>query len=360
MTAAILTSVNGIRIALAPSVALKASAGGDAATGQLPTRVKVLGWGRNATSEGVILVDDLTVKVFAANQKAIGREQVAIDFEHNTVPGTPEYLRTAEPRAIGGYTNLVCVTGEGIFGEAVTYTATGQKSAADFADLSLAPYLDKDNRVIGAHSVGLTRTGATYGITFSQAPATLSAEQAQLNAELKILSAGLLPVVATNDNNKNTNMDTMIKLAVLSAALGLAESADEASVTTELKKRLTVTAPEKIDTAALLAPLTARLDGIEAKLKEQAGQANAAEAVRLVALFAADGKLPVNHTTKKAYTVEELNKLDLPTLQVLHANTPATVPLSARKTPVDSKAVDPNLKGRARFIAAQDAVNATN
>ena len=40
-------------------------------------------------------------------------------------------------------------------------------------------------------------------------------------------------------------------------------------------------------------------------------------------------------------------------------NTPATVPLSARKTPVTAT-VDPNIKGRARFIAAQEAVNTRN
>ena len=351
--------MNGIRIALAPVSPLYASEVADCKV--LPTRVKVLGWGRNETSEGVILVDELTAKVFAANQKAIGREQVALDFEHNTLPGTPEYLRTAEPRAIAGYTNLVCVPNEGIYGEALTYTATGKTSAADFADLSLAPYLDKENRVIGAHSVGLTRTGATYGINFAQAggrPQGLAAGEAQLNADLVTLSAATPAVVV--HTNKNKNMDTMIKLAVLTAALGLPESADEASVTTELKKRLApVPAPEKIDTAALLAPLAARLDGIEQKFNAQAGLANKQESARLVALFATDGKLPVNHTTGKAYTVEELNQLDLPTLQVLHANTPATVPLSARKTPVTAT-VDPNLKGRARFVAAQEAVNTRN
>ena len=291
----ILASVNGLRLALAPATPLQAAAAGSAAALPLPTRVKLLGWGKNETSEGLVIVDELTARVFAANQRAIGRERVAVDYEHNTVPGTPEYKRTSEPRPVAGHSALVCVPGEGIFAEAITYTATGQNHAKNYEDVSLAPYLDSDNRVIAAHSFGLTHTGAAYGIHFAQTPETLSADTA-IGAELKILSAAGDPTIS--DNNKKMSM---LKLTVLAAALGLAETADEALVTEALKKRLALPATATVD----LAPLAARMEALETKLKNAETAAQELKRAQLVPLFAAQGKVP-----KKAdgtnYSAEEL------------------------------------------------------
>ena len=309
--------MNGIRLALAPATPLKLSAGADAAAAELPTRVKLLGWGKNATTEGEVIVDELTARVFSANQKAIGRERVQVDFEHNTVPGTPEYKRTTEPRAVAGHANLACIPGEGIFAECITYTGTGRKSAADYEDISLAPYCDKSGRVIGAHSVGLTHTGAAYGVGFAQAPETLSAG-GELAFDLKTLSAGTTPAVSEQNS-------PMIKLTVLAAALGLAETADEAAVTAALTKRLAQTAAEPVD----LKPLSARLDAVEKKLADGDKTATDIKRAQLVTLFASQGKVP-----KKAdgtnYSADELKTLGLDTLELLLANTAVTVPLSAR------------------------------
>jgi phage I-like protein len=134
----------------------------------LPTRVKLLGWGRNEGSNGPIIVDDTTAKVFAANQKAIGRERVQIDFEHNTVPGTPEYERTTEPRPVAGHSNLVCISGEGIFAQDIEWTPLGAETALNYEDVSLAPLIDKNGRVVAAHSWSLTHTGAIYEMTMQQ------------------------------------------------------------------------------------------------------------------------------------------------------------------------------------------------
>jgi hypothetical protein len=132
----------------------------------LPTRVKLLGWGRNETANGPVIVDDMTAKVFSVNQKTIGRERVQVDFEHNTVPGTAEYERSSEPRPVAGHSCLVCVPGEGIFAEQVTYTTSGEVLAQNYEDVSLAPYLDKEGRVIAAHSWSLVHAGAAYGLDF--------------------------------------------------------------------------------------------------------------------------------------------------------------------------------------------------
>jgi len=335
--------VNGIRLALAPATPLKLSAASEGVAAELPTRIKLLGWGKNPTSEGEVIVDELTARVFSANQKAIGRERVVLDFEHNTVPGTPEYKRTTEPRAVAGHTNLVCIPNEGIFAEAITYTGTGKKSAQDFEDVSLAPYCDKQGRVIGAHSVALTHTGAAYGVGFAQAPETLSADN-ELSADLKTLSAGTTPA-APQTTEKN---HTMIQLKVLAAALGLAETADEAAVTSALTKRLALPAGETVD----LKPLSARIEALEKKLTDGEKTATDIKRGQLVTLFASQGKVP-----KKAdgtnYSADELKTLGLDTLELLLANTAVTVPLSARTAPhaTESAKTYKDAKGRVDLSA---------
>jgi hypothetical protein len=320
------------------------------AAGALPVRVKVLDWGRNETSEGPVIVDELTARIFSANQKAIGRERVALDYEHNTVPGTAEYRRTQEPREIGGSLNLVCVPGQGIFGEAITYTASGTQSAGNYEDLSLAPYLDAERRVIAAHSVALTRAGAAYGIHFVDAAAALSAGSLQLAAELKTLSAPLKPTINSGDSginqptNKNIPMDKFVSLTALAGLVGLSAEADEASVMHQLKNRLVA--------GTELTPLTARLEAIEKRFTDHAAATTTVERSRLITLMAGEGKAPVNPATNKAYTAEELKGLDLATLQLLQLNTAVTVPLSARGKALDGKILDPNRKGRDRTIAA--------
>jgi hypothetical protein len=339
--------------------------------GKLPARIKLLNWGTNATSEGPVIVDDLTASFFAANQKAIGRERVALDFEHNTVPGTPEYERTQEPRRTAGSLQLVCIPGEGIFGEALTYTGTGILHAADFEDLSLAPYLDKEGRVIAAHSAALTRTGATYGITFKAADAaSLTASEKSLAADLKTLSASSGAVATKQTKTQDPMAEKYLSLPALAVLVGLSATAEEADVVSKLKERLTPASP--VDLAPLLArieaiekksapvvidlaPLTARLDKFETRLNTESSASTSSEKARIVALFAKEGQAPVNPDTGKAYTAEELGNLDLPILRLLHANTAITVPLSARpRVTIDGKVIDPALKGRSRFVAAQE------
>lgn len=297
--------VNGLRLALAPASPLQASGGAE-----LPTRIKLLGWGRNETSEGVVIVDELTAKVFSANQKAIGRERVQVDFEHNTVPGTPEYQRTTEPRAVAGHAALVCVPGEGIFGEAITYTATGKKAAPDFEDVSLAPYLDGQRRVIGAHSFALTHTGATYGLNFAQAPEKLSAAENQIGAELQILSATTKPT--TQNNMSEATLESL--------------SAQIAGLAKNLETRIAALEQSKpVD----LAPLSARLEVFEKKLTDSEKAIADGKRGQLVTLFASQGKVP-KKADGSAYTAAELQAANLETLELLLANTPVTVPLSAR------------------------------
>ena len=154
------------RIPVAPVVTpLEAAPSG----GDLPKRLKVLSWGDNPNARGK------TVRVGAKFLRALAAPaypyaKVAIDFEHNTVPGTPEYERTREPRAIAGYAEVECVEGGGVFLNVTRWTPDGLAHAADYEDLSAAPVTDADGDVVALPSVALCRTGAVPGIEFVECP----------------------------------------------------------------------------------------------------------------------------------------------------------------------------------------------
>lgn len=161
-------------------VTLRASA--EARPGALPTRMRVLDWGRNDTLHGPVIVDERTLAEFDAHQRKTGRERVALDFEHNTVEGSPEYLRSYEPRAVAAFWTPRVVRGEGVVLESPTWTKSGEESSLNYEDISAAPYL-VDGHVVGLHSVALTRAGAS-DFHFLPVPGfpgvTLSATSARL------------------------------------------------------------------------------------------------------------------------------------------------------------------------------------
>jgi phage I-like protein len=148
----------------------------------LPERLKLLAWGANDSIYGTITLDAESVAAFAAKQRSIGRERIALDFEHNTVEGTPEWQNSEEPRKIAAQGTPVLVPGEGLFLENLTWTETGRASAKDFEDLSPAVFLDGEGRVLAIHSAALTRTGAVHGLTVQPLSSSLARELTTLSA----------------------------------------------------------------------------------------------------------------------------------------------------------------------------------
>jgi phage I-like protein len=168
-----------------PKVSLKcfkaAFAGTDA--DKLPSRLKIFDWGMNRTSEGDFLVDDGTLECFAQNQSKLGREEIAIDFNHSTVEGTAAFNASQGKGSIAGYGVPVVVRGSGIFLNKVETTPSGSETFKDYKDLSPAPLYDESTgRVLGLHSVALTPTGAVYNLTLD------SAAQKALSAQIKTLT----------------------------------------------------------------------------------------------------------------------------------------------------------------------------
>jgi hypothetical protein len=103
--------------------------------------------------------------------------------------------------------------------------------------------------------------------------------------------------------------------------------------------------------SASLQKVTDKLAAIEAQQTAATTASQEAEVARLVACFTAEGKSPLA-ADGKPLDAASLTKLSSDNLKLLLANTPVTVPLSARIPAREGKHIDPSLKGRDRLAAA--------
>lgn len=185
-----------------------------------PTRMLVMPWGRNETRRGDFIVDALTARVFATNQKRNRLDgKVALDFEHNTLPGAPAYLSSSEPRPIAAWALCRVIEGEGLVYEDIEWTPDGLSAWQRklYQDISPAPVRGADGKtVIALHSAALCRHGelADFTIAHAAAPKGLAAYFDALSAD----SSSLL----------NPDLTTLMKekLISLCSALGVPLSAE--------------------------------------------------------------------------------------------------------------------------------------
>lgn len=268
--------------------------GGEGA--KLPTRVKVLSWGENPNARGS--------RVFVGEKFAASLSsptypfaKIAIDFEHNTVPGTREYERTEEPRAVAGYGTVELVPGDGVYLNIERWTDDGLAHARDYEDLSAAPVCDKEGNVLALQSVALCRTGAVPGIEFVQCP---------LFADLSAL----------------TQEKTMDYRKILIKMLGLAEDADDGQIEAAVEAAKEAEAAKMAESAALAAEtekktecLSARVDALSAAYENEARE-------RILLGARIEGKVV-------ALSAEILSKMTPAELAAHVAALPVTVPLSA-------------------------------
>lgn len=265
---------------------------GAAAGAELPRRMMILRWGENPNANGK------TVRVGQRLLDALADpdcpfSEVALDFEHNTVPGTPEYQHTAEPRAVAGYGRIVAEEGVGVFLEMERWTPEGEKMAHHYQDLSAAPVCDKAGNVVAIASVALCRTGAVPGITFSPSP----------------LSSQPQP-------NTQQETQTMDFKAILIRLLGLPEDASDGAIAKAAEEKQQKPAqPAAPEPEGGVAPLAARIDALERRADE-------AEKAAILEKARAEGKVV-------ALAADALAALTPAQLRETVEKTPATVPLSA-------------------------------
>lgn len=305
---------------------------------KLPSRIKILNWGENPSVKGTFKVGPKTLASLAANQRALGFERIAIDYNHTSAPGAPDYVGKGQVPPIFGYGKPVAIENDGLYLEDITWTPLGAQHARNFEDLSPALHPSTpDTEVEFIHSVALTTNGALHDVTFFSVHNNKKNDQPDPSnpSETQIMSTQSTPAVLT--------------LAVLAASIGLAETATQDQVTAKLRRlsELEALTPLIKDGKVIVLEELATLRADIAAIKSASDERDRAT---VLASLGADGKVPRN-ADGKPYSAEDLAKLDITTLRILAANTPSTVPLSARgKRPADT--TDPNLKGAARTAAA--------
>jgi phage I-like protein len=278
------------------SVRLHFSSGPQA---ELPARILVGKWGRNPSVKGDYLINEVTVRALPAALKQVNFDTVALDFEHNTVPGSPAYKAEQEPRRVAAHGTLSVVPGEGLYFQPATWTPEGKTAVhgGHFPDLSPAIITNDAGEVVFVHSVALCRQGATEGLA------------------LDLHSAGLATLSA-----QPSSPSAMDKYkALLLTLLALPETADDAAIETAAKGMAS-----KVDGAAKAAEAaTAQVKTMSADLASLKDLVTGGERQRLINEATAAGKLVLNSVAE----------LPIDSLKKVLAELPAGVVPLERRTP---------------------------
>jgi phage I-like protein len=217
----------------------------------LPPRILIAKWGEDTALDGsAVIVNEQTAACLAANQLKIGREEVALDFEHNTyeVDAEGKPVKSKLPAPIAAMGALSVEPGVGLWFTPRYWTPEGSHyySGRHYPDISPTVIRNEKGEVIALHSVALTRSGQIAGLHAFSADAGLL-------GSIKALSSDL----HTNSTPSSNTMDYKTALLKL---LGLPDTATDEEITA----KLTATTTE-VETETPATPMSAdvRLDAIE-------------------------------------------------------------------------------------------------
>ena len=294
---------------------------------KLPRRIKILNWGDNPNCHGKrVNVGPLFVKCLNAAEYPY--RKVALDFEHNTFPGTAAYKESKEPRPVAGFGMIEAVEGEGVFITMSSWTPEGEKMAVNFADVSAGAVTDKEGNLIAVASVALCRAGAVDGMDFVEAPLSGSVSSA-LSGIINNQVGRASPAIRTNQKGQQA----MDYKALLLKLLGLGEDATDEAIQAAFAKAAEKKPTQEDKDAALSAAVkeavAEAMKPIEEKVAALSAAAVAHEKADLVAEAAREGKVI-------ALGADALEKLSVADLKATIAKTAVTVPLAA-KTPANIK-----------------------
>ena len=302
---------------------------------KLPHRIKVLNWGDNPNCHGKrVNVGPLFVRCLGADTYPY--RKVALDFEHNTFPGTPAYKESAEPRAVAGFGMIEAVEGDGVYITMSSWTPEGERMAAHYADVSAGAVTDKEGNLIAVSSVALCRAGSVDGMDFVEAPLSggiSSALSGIINQEGG-KESGLKPA-APPAAPISKGKQAMDYKALLLKSLGLGEDATDEAIQAALDaaEKKPKDTPDGAGESGRDAALSAAVKEAVAEAMKPIGEKVAAlsaaavahEKADLIAEAAREGKVI-------ALSADALGKLSVEDLKATIAKTAVTVPLSA-KTP---------------------------
>ena len=314
-------------------------------TGQpLPSRLKVLNWGVNKTVKGDVIVNDLTASSLPAFQAEKNWDDVVLDIEHGSVPGSPLFLAAAAngkfPELLGRGKPLV-ISGQGLFVDGISWSPHGNR-AYEFPDLSGAVKQDSSGVVIGLHSLAFCTHGAAEGIHSYSQQVNTTMEHTMKSILLSLLGLDEKATDAQMLEKAKTMAPAILSLSGMDPKLAtalVAMTPDALQLLTSLKpETLTalskLTAKEIEDKLALLSTIGAgkdetlqaaltRLSTAEGTLTTLKADFTSARRNTLLLSAAQQGKV-----VPKVYL--EKHGDDLTTLSTLIEQLPVTVPVEQR------------------------------
>lgn len=279
----------------------------------LPRRLKFLDWGDNPSLKGTVRVSALTAERLPATQQAQRWDRIALDYEHNTLPGTPEFERSQEPRPVAAYGVVVVVPGEGLYLDDIQWTPHGEKFAREFVDLSPAPLQTKDGTVVGVHSIALCRHGAVDGLQFYSVE--IRNQQGDGVMDWKKFLCGLL-------GKPEETSDEDLKAALNEHISALCAEAVKAGPSAALATRLDAIEAAAKDLPKIVA-LSAEVGTLTGKIAELEKGIARRDRTDILNQAAREGKVV-------ALSAEAIEKLSVEDLKNHVAGVPVTVPVSQR------------------------------
>ncbi|HMO52316.1 MAG TPA: phage protease [Kiritimatiellia bacterium] len=155
----------------------------------LPRELKLFRFGDNPTDQGTFKVTQRTLDALNGQIAKGVFERVLIDFEHNSLEGSPKYQ--PPPRKHAGVGVLAASADGGIMLKDVTWTPDGEQYARGYPDISpVVPYDKTTMEILGLSSVGLVPNGSVIGLSFFSAlynPEEGSTQQQETDMELAAL-----------------------------------------------------------------------------------------------------------------------------------------------------------------------------
>lgn len=309
----------------------------------LPTRLLVAPWGDHQTNKGRVVVNHTTLERLSANQAAAKFDRVALDFQHNTVPG--EDGRAPEPAKVAAYGVPEVIEGEGIYLTALEWTAEGREHAegGHYPDISPAVVRNDAGEVVFLHSAAICRQGEIDGVTlFSAAGLDLAALDA---------------TTPTQTTEKENTMFRQLVITLL-GALGhtIPEDATDEDIqraaqdfadarAAEAKPKEGEDAPAEEPPA--IAALRAEIDSLRTRIDQSAAASDASARQAQIDRATREGKVV-------PLSADQIAALPVDTLSALVDGLPVTVPVE-RRTPdkVETFRADGGLTAADREVAAR-------
>ena len=255
-------------------------------------------WGKVIARDGrIFLFDEESAKDVVADFES-RKNDMPIDFEHASVPGSHPTLKGAAPAA-GWVSKIYAKSGIGIFGLVKwTETARAMIKADEYRYLSPHFFMDRDSkRALSFISAGLTNTPAMDGMLKVAAKETIDGEKTMdlkhLIATLKLAgveiaddadeSAVLAAGTAYIEKAVQSKAEPQ-PLTAVAAKLGLAKDATSELIVAKVAE-LQTNVP-----AAEYKVVTARLEALELAAKDLAAQELVASAIESAKLNPNDEK----------------------------------------------------------------------